>query len=360
VTFIPTKTTVHKSPTPSTVFVGAPDIVSLGGDTLLCKSTDFGPSAGTTGSAGDYNAFKIHRSTDGGETWTQAAALTGFFFGIFIAELCSGNDVVMLGNSSYAGDIVLMVSDDGGETWTSHLLFDGTGETYCVGETPYLVRDGVMHMGVNTGTGSNYPFEAVFVLSANLADDLTDPDSWSKSNVLTRVEASLPTFAAGWGVNEPNVVELPDGSMQLWARVDPATDNNEIPILAIYSWDGETLAHLGYKHWDGAYIKQQIRRDAVTGAWFCMRNSTPVNDMLDRRTLLVLDRSDDLVSWRRIAIMASTSAANYATVGYQYPSFQFLGNDIVALIRAAQPGVAANYHDSDAILFARVQNFRSL
>ena len=357
-TYAPLKIAVRQSPTPSTVFVGAPDIVSLGGNVLLCKSCDFGAGAHVDG-AGQYDTVAFHKSLDLGATWTAVSTYEGFFFGVLIAELCEGDDVVLIGNDSADGNIVLLVSDDGGETWTSHELFDGSADDYRLQETAYLVLDGVMHLAAVTGTGG-YPHESIFVLSADLSDDLTDPDNWTKSNVLTKVNGELPNFAAGWGYNEPNVVELPDGSMQVWARVDPTDNAQKQPWLAVFDWDGETLAKAGFKHWDGAYTKQQIRRDEVTGAWFCMRNSTPVNDTLDRRTLLVLDRSDDLVSWRRIAILASTEAANYASAGYQYPSFRFVGDDIVAVIRSAQLGVAANYHDSNAILFARVPNFRSL
>jgi hypothetical protein len=253
----------------------------------------------------------------------------------------------------------LLVSANGGESWTSHLLFESEGQIIQPNETAELVKDGILHMPFVSGP-SGHPYPSIYILSLDISSDPTDPDSWTKSNVLSKVDGELPNFVAGWGINEPNVMELPDGSMQVWARVDPTSASQKQPWLAVFGWDGETLAKAGFRHWDGAYTKQQIRKDPVTGAWFCMRNSTPVNDTQDRRTLLVLDRSDDMVSWRRIAVMASTEAANYASAGYQYPSFRFVGDDIVAVIRAAQPGVAANYHDSNAILFARVPNFRSL
>ena len=45
--------------------------------------------------------------------------------------------------------------------------------------------------------------------------------------------------------------------------------------------------------------------------------------------------------------------------GFQYPDWQFDGEDIICLVRTAYDG-AHNFHDSNRITFHRIKNFRRL
>ena len=48
-----------------------------------------------------------------------------------------------------------------------------------------------------------------------------------------------------------------------------------------------------------------------------------------------------------------------ARIGFQYVDWQFDGDDIIYVVRAAYRG-AHNFHDANHIVFARIENFRQL
>ena len=45
--------------------------------------------------------------------------------------------------------------------------------------------------------------------------------------------------------------------------------------------------------------------------------------------------------------------------GFQYPDWQFDGDDIIYLVRTAYKG-APNYHDANRITFGRIKDFRKI
>jgi hypothetical protein len=350
---------VAESPSPSDLYYASPDIVDIGGN-LIAKFVEHGSAAHVDGD-GRLDRSHFYESSDGGSTWQFISTHDGFYFGLFIVELCNSERLVLFGNRASNREMVLIQSTNGGVTWDSYEIFPDISRYEMVAEIPYLIHDDVIYVA---GCGSDipYPRSTVFLMYANINDDLSVADNWTKSADYERVLADYPSWGPDWGVAEANVVANQiSGMPEVWVRINSMPDyTNEQNAVMVLNWDGESLSLSRYQAFDGGYTKFQIRQDAVTGSYFCARNSCTVNDKSDRRTLLVLDRSEDLVSWRRIAILASTEPENYEDVGYQYPSFRFSGDDIVAVIRSAQPGVAANYHDSNAILFARVPNFRSL
>jgi hypothetical protein len=351
-------TPIATSPTPSTLFYGSPDLVSTG-EAIVSKVVEFGASGHVNGS-GQLDRSIFHRSLDGGETFSLLSTFDGFYFGVFIDEFCIGDDLLMIGNSSGDGDIVALSSSDGGGTWSSSTLFSGASEDYRLQETAYLIHEGRILIAAITGTGG-YPHESICMIHAAIADDLTDSASWTRSATLTRNIAAMPAafYNSNWGINEPNVVLMPSGAVKVRARIDTDNSAKERSLIAILGWDGTALTWDRIKSFDGGYTKSMYVPDPVSGDYFVARNSCRVNDGLDRRTLCVLDRSSDLVTWRRIAILGQVDESFYASQAHQYPSICIDGDDMIFALRSAD-AASSTYHDTNLINFGRVENFRKL
>ena len=80
--------------------------------------------------------------------------------------------------------------------------------------------------------------------------------------------------------------------------------------------------------------------------------------------MLSLYDSSDLVHWRhRQTLLEDDSGLSpedsARLTGFQYPDWEFDGDDIYYLLRTAYDG-ADNYHDANRITFHRVKDFRKL
>ena len=76
------------------------------------------------------------------------------------------------------------------------------------------------------------------------------------------------------------------------------------------------------------------------------------------RNTLTLCSSEDLARWKRERVIIAHPDAKYH--GVQYVDWQFEGEDIIAVIRTAwddEEGSAHNQHDSNYILFNRVEKY---
>ena len=186
---------------------------------------------------------------------------------------------------------------------------------------------------------------------------------------------------AGW--REGNVVVAPDG--QLWNILTfegGAVLDEKAPRLLI-SADGKTLSFdpdSGYIDFPGAKAKFVIRRDPVTGMYLSLVNNLADKDILARlagdlasqryrarhpmrqRNVMSLTASDDLWNWRLVkTLMRDDTGLNpedsIALTGFQYVDWQFDGADLIYVVRTAYRG-ARNFHDSNQIVFRRLENFR--
>ena len=71
-----------------------------------------------------------------------------------------------------------------------------------------------------------------------------------------------------------------------------------------------------------------------------------------------LSESEDLINWKQERIIIAHPDIQYH--GVQYVDWQFEGEDIVAVIRAAWEdgeGNTLNQHDSNYILFRRIEKY---
>jgi hypothetical protein len=352
------KIRVADSPNPENVFYASGDVFVDSNGIIYVKFSEFGPSAHKDGQ-NHWDRSHFYKSEDGGETFSFIQTYDGFFWGFFMPDLDDGL-IRLFGNTTSKGDIVLLESSDGLESIGITVLFSGDDDYFSNQETAYLVDDGKIYIATVTDDTSNV-HEELCMMYADLDSDLSDPESWTRSPTIERVESEKSSiWGDDWFINEPNVIKLPSGQIEVRCRVDsyPAQTNKQ-NVHVIYTWDGLNLAFSRYEAFDGGYVKMQIKRDLVTGDYFCARNSDPIADGRNRRTLLVLDRSTDCVYWRRAAILMEDDPALYASAGSQYPSI-FLDNvgDLHGVIRRSDPGIADDFHNANTILYFKIENFR--
>ena len=81
-----------------------------------------------------------------------------------------------------------------------------------------------------------------------------------------------------------------------------------------------------------------------------------------QRNVMSLTVSDDLWNWRLVKdLMRDDTGLNpedsIALTGFQYVDWQFDSADLIYVVRTAYRG-ARNFHDSNQIIFRRLENFR--
>ena len=145
----------------------------------------------------------------------------------------------------------------------------------------------------------------------------------------------------------------PDGGRACVVRVSEYGDR--------VSFDPET----GFIDFPGGCKKFTIRFDAVSNRYWSLTNYIPEEFMGENpertRNTLALVSSQDLLNWEVDRIVLQHPDVTY--VGFQYADWRFDGDDLVALIRTAFPEPdgtnAHNCHDSNYIIFYRMEDFRS-
>lgn len=340
---------VATSSSPATVYYGSPDVCVLAGGDILVKFDEFGPGGHTDGT--DYDRTILYRSEDGGVTWSFVTNVDGIYWSRFVR----GTDgLYMVGTSRRFGTPVIMQSTDSGETWGSAVEIESGDYWHCAPQ-PNVTIDGVAYFTFERNMGGVYPHEDAYVMSCPI-DDLMTAESWETSSVLTRDASLYPTT---WGHSEGTLIDDGAGGLQNWLRADVmVTERNAISRLTV-TLDPLGLTDDGTVAFDGGYTKFQIWLDSYTGDYFCLRNSDPVNDGEDRRTIIALDRSSDLIYWRRALVLVELASSDYEDAGEQYPSaWDSRDGDLHVVIRTAQDGIADSYHNSNAITYVKIENYR--
>ena len=120
----------------------------------------------------------------------------------------------------------------------------------------------------------------------------------------------------------------------------------------------------GFIDFPGGMSKFTIRRDPVTGAYLTLSNNNTDPAHPSQRNVLSLHASQDLLHWRHVITLLEDDSGlspeqSIARIGFQYVDWQFDGDDIIYVVRAAYRG-AHNFHDANHIAFARVAGFRQL
>lgn len=287
----------------------------------------------------------------------------------------------MLGTSRRFGSIVIRRSTDGGYTWTepydrrSGLLFSaGEGmvsPNYHTAPMPVLNYRGRLYRAFEDfvpperSAGSQS-----FIISCGCGDDLLEADHWMMSNKLEYDQAADPP---GWGERdggqhagwlEGNMVETDNGLVNV-IRLDTRPFNDFAAILRVedagrsVSFDPQDFVTL-----PGGHHKFTIRRDPESKLYWTIANKGVDESTISEREILSLFVSRDLRCWQHVKTLLMddtglTSEQSRQLTGFQYTDWQFDGPHLLYVVRVAYDG-AANYHDSNRIVFGRIEHFRRL
>ena len=371
----------HQDPTTG-INVGSPTLVKLDGGEFLAAH-DYQGKGIYRQLEGDRYPTSVYRSDDHGLTWELTTDLQRTIWGTLFVNKGS---VYLLGTSSDYGSIVIRRSDDAGSTWTdpadedSGLLFRG-GDKYAPPNYHHSPNNVLEFDGrLYTAYENNDPFAwpsgfRAFVLSADENSDLLKASSWRKSN-----EVPFPKTSAhrvdGW--LEGNIVVDSEGLPCNILRLQPELSTekyfsgqtefaiDKAAFLRIENEGRQLVNDPGRWFVDlpGGMSKFTIRWDEIGSRYWLLANDMSTGPPRVHRNILSLFSSADLSSWTRHTVLMEdrydkTPEESAKKTGFQYPDWQFDGDDIIYLVRTAYDG-APNYHDANRITFGRVEDFREI
>lgn len=351
---------------------------------------------------------KGYTSDDGGETWVQRTDIPmvdGFPF-------VAGSTVYIIGGRD---DLKIARSEDWGETWseavpleTGKLWYSYPGSIVCANGRIYMVRE-CRTEPIRHG----YPawILAPVVMSASLDDDLTRPDAWTYSNVLSFGSVlaqygqpnltGVPFYTAGrhgagnsqrsmskmgWG--EANLIQITDPdhiwhdsagrTFHIFMRAATGRSNLACMAKAVEQNDGtivvdlerapsgEPILHVPFP---GGHIGFIMLQDPETGLhWLVSSLATDSMRRVDRlhakhygmpfneRRHLGLYFSKNCMDWCFAGLLVEGDEVERSCYG---GSFVIDGDDLVIMMRTADVH-AVNAHDSNLITLHRVSDFRKL
>lgn len=316
-------------------------------------------------SGGPQNLTILFASDDGGATWTYVCELMPCYWGSLFFH---NGAVYMLATSAEYGDLLIGCSCDEGATWAPPVrLFSGGGMMDAglhKAPMPVIRHAGRLYSGIDYGAWKRGG-HANALLSADECADLMKPESWVLTPFLQYDPAWLGASAGKtMGAIEGNAVPAPDGGILNILRYNcggamPSHDR----ALALRGDLRDPEAPLLFERFldmpGGSNSKFQLRRDSVSGHYYAL-----VNEIVDpasptARNVLSLLTSPDLARWRICVRLIDHREEDHARVGFQYPDFDFDGDDLICLSRTSWNG-ARNFHDANYITFHRVKNFRAL
>lgn len=363
-------------------YLGSPSLVRVPADhprhagALLVTHDYFGPGC-PRNHEDEEHLTSVYRSDDDGRSWRTVTHIAGAFWSSLFAHRGA---LYLLGCSQQYGSIVIRRSDDGGDTWThprdeaSGRLFRGgvrrDPPNYHCAPVPVLEHEGRLYRAFEDcdpcvwGSG----FQSL-VISADAGADLLCADSWTMSNRIPFDPAWVPhewgaLERPGW--LEGNVVAAPDGRLVNILRLNSTPLVDRAALITIED-DGARISFdpaTGFLDLPGGMAKFTIRRDPRTGLYLTLSNNNTDPARATQRNVLSLHASEDLRAWRHVRTilrddLAHPWADSLRLTGFQYPDWQFDGDDIIAVVRTAYRG-AHNFHDANRVTFHRIDGLRAL
>jgi hypothetical protein len=242
---------------------------------------------------------------------------------------------------------------------------------YHTAPTPVIEHDGRVWRAFEDASGGTQwgVRYMAMMLSAPAGADLLNATNWVFSQTVRRNPSWLDGNFNAW--LEGNAVAGPDGGVVNVLRVDLASLPEKAAILSV-SKDGREQSFdpdRQFVDFPGGSKKFSIRFDPRSGAYWALANAIP-NDAMGHeilgkpsgiRNTLVLLKSSDLRRWeQRAVLLHHPDSTKHA---FQYPDWQFDGEDIIAAVRTAYDdaeGGAHNAHDANYLTFHRFIGFRNL
>jgi len=368
---------VKYQPELAKTFLGSPSILRLPDGVLLASHDYFGLRGGSPRNhESEESLTSIYRSEDDGVSWVNVNHIMNCFWSnLFLHK----GSVYNLGASQQYGSIVIRRSDDGGFTWThpkdekTGLLFKGgtyhDAPNYHCAPMPVLEHNGRLYRAFEDCTEPvNKRIFDSLVISVAVDADLLDASNWTMSNNLS---LDLDTIPSEWGQAdttewiEGNIVVGPDGELCNILRLSrPLIDH--AAIVKIHD-DGKRVSFdpaTGFIDFPGGGTKFTIRQDPQTGLYLSLVNNNTDPNFHSQRNVLSLSVSEDLINWRLVKTLMTDDTGlspedSIRLTGFQYVDWQFDGDDIIYLVRAAYRG-AVRFHDSNRILYCKQKDFRAL
>lgn len=366
-------------PERSKVYLGSPSIIRLPDGVLVASHDYFGNMKNLKNESG---LTSIYRSEDNGRNWVNITYMIGAFWGTLFLY---NEALYHISISQEYGHVVIRSSNDGGFTWTVP-IDEGKGLLFRAGSarknpnyhfggaTSVLFHNGRIYKALEdlfalpSGLEWRPDYFHASVISAPLDADLLDASSWTRSNRINfdhkQVnDENLAKEGDGWLEGSPEVA--PDGKVKMLMRIHLQRPNKA--ALLSLSDDGKEL-YFDYKKgiidFVGGHSKFTVRRDSLTKKYFMITNHTDDERFSTSRNTLKLAVSDDLRNWEILITLLSDDTGlepeqSQVFTGFQYPDWQFDGDDIIYLVRTAYRG-AHNFHDSNRITYHVLKNFRTL
>ncbi|MDP0497743.1 MAG: sialidase family protein [Verrucomicrobiota bacterium JB024] len=358
-------TVINHLPAEGRQYIGSPSLAILPDGSYVASHDVFGPKTTEMEKGRTF----IYKSLDRGESWEPIATVQpAFWSNLFVHE----GALYLMGTSHHHGLVVIHRSDDGGSTWTvpedaETGILTAYGQ-YHTAPVPMLVHRGRIWRSIEDATASTrwgVRYNPL-IMSAPLGSDLLRQDSWTMSTILRQNPAWLLNGFGGW--LEGNVLAMPDGRVANLLRVD--IDAGGVAALVTLDMDGSTLSfdpERDFVEFPGGATKFHVRQDPRGGGYWALSNAVPAMHAKDlprhtfiRNTLALLHSADARTWTCRSVVLYHPDAVLH---GFQYVDWLFDGDDMVVASRTAwddATGGAPNQHDANFLTFHRIRDFRSL
>lgn len=338
----------------------SPSILKLESGKLLASHDIFWGAHG-------QNITHVFSSVDGGVTWKFESAVHPCFWTKIFEHR---GKVYAMGTSQEYGHLNLFESLDEGKTWSAPArILEGADRA--VGgphkaPMPVVEHNGRLWFGVDHGSWAIPEKHGSGAVSCPVDCDLMDPANWSCTGFArqdaTWTDAPQPAEEAR-GTLEGNLVVGRDGELYNFLRYqhENCTPNYGKAVMIHIDKDNPTKLPTFHKFVDfrGNLTKFDIAYDKKTDKYYSIINDV-TGENLKQRNNMSLVVSDDLYSWRLLRGIINYEDICYCEdstkVGFQYTSFTFDNDDILAATRTAINN-AWNFHNANYLTFCRIKNY---